>query len=151
MLELSSAAQGTGWGPDRNPWPQMWGSGKPGMVPERSDSEHSEGKEARHGAAMQRQQTWIGVTVPGGMISSNAAADPAAASSGQWAQSLAPLRLSELDEFRTSPAGLLSAQELSAQPTLHSMDSAWRSGSGAASQLLGMKSALQSPWLDACK
>ncbi len=150
MLEIRSAAQGTGWGPGHNPWPQMWGSGKPGMVPERSDSDNSADKEAPHGAAMQRQQTWIGVTIPGGMIGS-VAAERAAEFAGPWEQGLAPVRLSELGKLGLSVSGVQSAQQFSAQPRLQSLDSVLRSGSGAAPQLPGVQSALHSPLPDACK
>lgn len=143
----SVAPVGTGWGPDRNPWPQNWGAGKPGMVPELSATGPTSGKEALQGPDV-RPLTWIGVIQSGAMMGS-ATADLAAGPAGHWAQceqSLAPVCLSKLGDIRRSDAG-----EQSAQPAGRSMVSTHRSDKGAAPQVTGMQSPLHPPWPKACK
>ena len=131
----SIAPLGTGWGPDRNPWPQNWGNGKPGIVPELSAPAPTIGKEALQGPDVQ-PQTWIGVTQSGAMTGS-ATIDLAAGPAGHWAQheqSFVPVCPSELGDVRRT-----NAREHSAQPAGRSMGSTQSSVGGETPQVNGMQ------------
>ena len=145
---ISCAPLGEGWGPDRKPWPQGWGAGKPGQMAELSSPVLGEGRLVLHGPNLQ-QRTWIGVTASDAMTG-NAIADLAAGSPAaleQREQSLGPVRLSELGDLGRCKAQ--SAQGLSTQPAGQSLDNTPRSGGWVAPEVPGMQEPLHFPWPDA--